>query len=118
MHPKTLTALQNSIEHWARLATSKRNLSEDIYAEDCALCSMFHESLSDHCTTCPVKERTGQPYCEGTPWRTVERTTYYGYNSKQFLEAASIQLAFLKSLLPEHCHSPLPSQNQLNLILL
>ena len=118
MTPNTLTALQDSVEHWTRLATGNRNRGEDIYAESCALCSMFHIQFTDECTTCPVKERTGEPFCNETPWRDVERCLDYGYRSKQFLAAALFQLIFLRSLLPEHCHSPLPNQNPLTLILL
>lgn len=116
MHPKTLIALQDSIEHWTRLATGTSAPKESIHTTDCALCTEFYDN---YCKGCPVANRVQRSYCRCTPWSEVALAFYNGGSKTPFFLAAScVQLAFLKSLLPEYCHSPLPAQNQLSMVLL
>ncbi len=100
METETLDALKESIAHWKRLASGKRNVNERPSEQDCALCGIF---LADnrYCDGCPVKEATGQTCCEDTPfWRAWEIYRAEGMDSAAFKLAAAEELAFLESLLP------------------
>ena len=99
MTAETLQALQESIEHWERLANGTRKEGETIYGEDCALCALFYTGEED-CVGCPVAEQTGKPECHGTPWLQAMDALRKGYGSDEFKAAARVQLEFLKSLLP------------------
>src|SRR3990172_5751461 len=102
---KTLAALKKSILHWGRLASGQVRRGEWIGPDHCALCKLF---IAGECNGCPVAERTGYNYCDGTPYEIV--ATYIDscfcldkksiLNSKGFKSAARKELRFLKSLLP------------------
>lgn len=94
-----IRALKSSIKHWVRLSTGKRRSNEDTGVNHCALCKIYH---SGECEGCPVSEKTGQTYCDGSPFEAaVEVKHKYGISSKQFKQAAKRELKFLKSLLPK-----------------
>ena len=96
----TTAALEDSIAHWRRLATGSSRFGEDIYSEDCALCSIF---LTSKCQGCPVSDFSGHPSCSETPWSEVSQQRYRHFGSKNtpgFLAAALVQLQFLEQLHP------------------
>lgn len=89
-------ALLKSIEHWGRIA--RRVPGETGDAESCALCELFHRGYGARrpCTGCPVKEKTGKPFCQNTPHRAY-RNSIDGSPAEAF--AAIRMLRFLVSLL-------------------
>lgn len=73
MDRKTLAALRRCIRKYERAARA----SDDTFASgeftfdsrDCALCDLhLCEEFIHMCDTCPVKLRTKQHGCRGTPW--------------------------------------------------
>ena len=98
MNTKTLKALKQSIAHWKRLATGKREDYEDIGIHDCALCQIFFE---DGCDGCPVMKKTGEQSCKRTPYtEAAEAEDEFSLDSTEFHAEAKRMLEFLKSLLP------------------
>ena len=121
MPPKTLTALKASIRHWRENASAEYWDDVSIGPGACALCEKFHPHEVPPCVGCPVAERTGQPYCIGTPYEAAERAAdaWGDYRYKTAVEsravwreAAQAELDFLISLLPAG-ESPIPEgENQ------
>jgi hypothetical protein len=117
MEPKTLAALNRSIEHWQRMSEGKflRNYVDERGmtatmeapgASDCALCSLFLNQRTldiDHCVGCPVSEYTKAHFCMNTPYGEANSTfnIIREQQSPEFFEAAKKELAFLRSLLPK-----------------
>ena len=117
MTPQALTALQQSIEHWRRLATGQRKPDESVGACYCALCREFNPPAGRYtdrvfyCVGCPVMERTGNQFCYTTPWEKIEKamddhnderdTRDWLDNSPEARALAAEELAFLESLLPQ-----------------
>ena len=94
-----MKALEDSIKHWERLASGKRRPGERHMCSSCALCKKFLSPLD--CGNCPVKKRTGEDGCKGSPWDECDRAhaaTLGDYNSPQFKTAAKKMLKFLRSL--------------------
>jgi hypothetical protein len=111
---KTLKALLESIDHWDRLAAGKPNPREKVGWEDCALCALFLNPPCptdvERCTGCPVRNRTGRKYCHGSPYDAAEQIAIPDIsnqgapqilNTVEFIEAAKLELEFLRSLLPD-----------------
>lgn len=109
MTTETLTALQDSIRHWHRLATGTQGKDEFPTANNCALCAV-HNNL--HCTGCPVSLASTLRGCRGTPydeafiaWREWSLDLQGGppseANHLTFRRAAAKELAFLLDLLPD-----------------
>lgn len=102
MPPRTLKALKESIAKWERnaVAVSPHEYLTD--KDDCPLCSLF---WYDHCKGCPVRDRTRQTRCYGTPYDDANmkyRTWEEGLSTADAARAAARkEVAFLKSLLPE-----------------
>lgn len=68
-----LTALEQSIEHWKDVVSNP--LTTNIGRRDCALCNIFNAlALVTPCAGCPVSERTGRRFCEGSPFTVFENT--------------------------------------------
>lgn len=104
-----MTPLEQSIEHWKRLATGTSRLAESVSMKDCALCAIYaHNSLKPDrcCIECPVAIRVGDRRCRGTPYDAV-----YAYinehkhiafiklkNDEAFQALAQKELEFLQSL--------------------
>lgn len=111
MDNKTLTALRESIAHWDRMASGKRQKDEHIGVPDCALCALFWTwdklgTDSPSCVKCPVMQRTGKKFCVGSPFDAASNIVNdhhgdEGYDTPEFREAAMRELEFLRSLLPE-----------------
>lgn len=107
MNQKTLTMLQKSIEHWERNAAEKPE-DASTRAADCALCGVFNNSYTaeNDCLGCPVYEKTGETFCEGSPYPRADtalriwRRFPNSLREKEWREAARDELEFLKSLLP------------------
>lgn len=91
-----LRALRASIRKWefitALLEKAPRRQIADRGTDTCALCQLYynHDRFVDHCDGCPVMEKTGQRYCDGTP-----------YGSEKGLKRAQGEVEFLRSLLPQ-----------------
>lgn len=118
MDNETLKALQESIKHWEEICKAENVDQVNIQANDCPLCHKFldasYSADETGCRGCPVKEETDYPSCEFSPWEDVSRakldwvvavnTRDFKYIEKykeKFIEAAKIELEFLKSLLPD-----------------
>lgn len=75
--------------------------------QHCPLCFVYHH---DQCDGCPIKERTGDIYCVGTPYPNVadekERlildngpfTKMVDIEAERLIQAIDKQIEFLKSL--------------------
>jgi hypothetical protein len=112
MTAQALTALQDSIQHWERLASGDRNKDEFPSSGNCALCTAFyyHGDLLTVCEGCPIRNFTGQTRCHDTPFDVAAnlardnksfKMTNKKMNTKKFKDAAADEVEFLKSLLPE-----------------
>lgn len=108
MTTETLTALQDSIRHWHRLATGTEGYFEAPDVQNCALCGLFtpHDPLV-FCRGCPVEEATMLAGCRGTPyieaheaWRDWKGSPPSEGNHLAFRRAAAKELNFLLGLLP------------------
>lgn len=122
MEPKTLEALRESIAHHQnnKAVPHQRTMG----ASSCALCGLFRyqgpivegqiyrRNSNADCGGCPVREKTGEQYCIGTPWGEVEYTESKmaeegnDYDEdcpfrNDFQLAEGAEIAFLKSLLPQ-----------------
>lgn len=88
-----LGALDESIEHWERLAAGTILPGEDVGSKHCPLC----EQLG--CEKCPVAESTGQPSCNLGPYADAALArAKHGLTSTEFRLAAENELRFLKSI--------------------
>lgn len=105
-HPLTrrqTRALFKSIQHWKRIAKGKAYSNG---TETCALCQEFlcSEFYGDDCRKCPVAEKTGEEYCDGTPFpefTKVAHTDEAGFRwalGKPAQAAAEKEVKFLKSI--------------------
>lgn len=70
MDDETRAALDASIEHW-RLDNERALTPDDarIGPNHCALCELFWDQ---ECDGCPVRERTGKPHCEDSPYDEID----------------------------------------------
>jgi len=71
MKKKVEIALLKSRIHWWKIHSM--NISdipevEEPGVDSCALCHKYNFAISNKCEGCPVKARTGLPYCQGTPF--------------------------------------------------
>lgn len=113
MDDATRAALEASIEHWKRNAAAEEPGDVELGPDDCALCQAFPED----CDSCPVKLKTGQPNCVGSPYGEVaeawlkwdnglmvritdaEKYSFIIQNAKEkFQESAQKEVEFLESL--------------------
>ncbi len=97
-----MTPLEQSIEHWERLAAGTQVDEEDPCSEHCALCDT-HWDYS--CGSCPIYECTGFSDCETTPWSYAASAWYASHGDNEpptprQQAAMQAQVDFLKSLLP------------------
>ncbi len=95
----TIKALRASIAHWRRLASGRRKKGEEPDAGSCALCHEFNRL--EGCHGCPIREKTGENYCKGSPYNEAADEWDKTPDSPQFRAAASRMLAFLEGLVPE-----------------
>lgn len=103
----TLRALKASIKHWKENAAAKTPREVETGPSDCALCDMFQSKTFTPCVGCPVKERTGEPFCEKSPWERANAA--FGAwcvapddsgAEDMFRAAAFAEVDFLESLVP------------------
>ena len=88
-------ALELSIQKWQDIVNGE---GKDDYRDICALCEVhrlsreeeYKHSYSIACDNCPVKLKTGKPFCQNSPWSET-RSSF----SKM---PAKLELDFLKSL--------------------
>ena len=106
MDADTLRALKASIKHWKENAAAKTPRKVKTGPDACALCLKF-QIRSGSCSRCPVALRTGEPFCEGSPWgRAVHALNAWGMNpgdagfEDMFRAAAYVEVDFLESLVP------------------
>lgn len=107
MKKKTKRALEESIAHWDRLRTGKRQPDEGISGSDCALCQRFvlsEKAVYGACMRksgelCPIHERTGDTECRGSPYVWASHAGgIEGLDSKAFKREARKMHKFLISL--------------------
>jgi hypothetical protein len=101
MDPTTRKALNGSIKKWRKIVAGT---GIDLGDRNCPLCALFN-SMSNpggSCTGCPVKEKTGEPWCRGTPYGAWGRTKAASTESKITTDSerrlAQRELDFLISL--------------------
>ena len=112
-----MTPLEESIEHWKRLATGTAEPGEKIGMLSCALCKVYAPvdmAEKDCCIGCPVSNRTGKRWCTGCPYGAISDYTDLPENfgrtfskikaDPEFQRLAKLELEFLQSLLcpPDH----------------
>lgn len=108
MNPETLEALKGSIKKWKRIVASTKALDQAV--NNCPLCGLFF--CDNDCEGCPVREKTEQNSCEGSPYikwhlHNLESHSYIGSmhripRCRECLRLAREERDFLISLLPEH----------------
>jgi hypothetical protein len=94
MDAATLEALQRSIEAWEGIVAGTAVADEQ--SSNPALCAMF---VKDHCEGCPVRERTGDSLCYGSPHEDYDLAVEVGDEPSK-ARYARAEVEFLKSLLP------------------
>jgi hypothetical protein len=95
-----INPLEVSIEKWQDIVDGK---GEFLGRTNCALCERFYHAgfFISNCNTCPVRLRTGESFCAGTPLEDYEAYTDFLFPSEQELKRlAQLELDFLKSLRP------------------
>jgi len=99
MPARTLRALKGSIAKWEAIVAGT---GEDLGVKNCPLCQEFPDI---DCTGCPVRERTGQPFCGGSPYQQwddeTDRAETRRAATPRLVALAQAELDFLRSLLPE-----------------
>lgn len=102
MNHTTETALRASIAHWEDVVMDPVNT--DVGASYCALCREFHEwfnrDIEKTCSGCPVYEFTGDDLCGSTPYGDYDDAVYAKEDETELRRLATLELEFLKSLLP------------------
>jgi len=101
MNEVALKALKKSISHWKRMRDGNYLEGEAPEGAQCALCDHF-ACTDPICAGCPVMDRTGRNGCADTPYAEAQFSYYDdGPYSESFKEAATREIEFLESLLPE-----------------
>ena len=104
---KKLIALNQSIEHWENMIGGKESTVAS--GASCALCQAFDTSS---CSGCPVRDRTKNSDCMGSPWESLfahcnnvhkvyMTTVGFFLDCPDCVKLAKKELRFLKSLLPK-----------------
>lgn len=98
-------ALEASIQHWIENRDAETPGGVSLATKDCALCQMFRKT---DCNGCPVKERTGNMRCYGSPYYAADCAAemwLFNPDSPEveaaFRKAAQAEVDFLKSLRKE-----------------
>lgn len=90
-------ALKESIKKWKHIASGKNK--ELPGSHNCPLCVAYQDISNDTCFNCPVYKRTGKHLCRGTPYSlAIDKRCEFGAHSKEYLDAAKLEVEFLKSL--------------------
>lgn len=104
MDAKTAEALEGSIKKWEAIV---EGTGADQGPHNCPLCQMFFNNVD--CEGCPVREATGKPVCNDTPYtlfskpRKHDATCEYNVHCQPCTcaygkEHAQAEVDFLKSL--------------------
>ena len=107
-----IDALRDCVVHWTEVEAAERASDVRIGPGKCALCALY---LVDYCQGCPVKEKTGQSRCGGTPYNAAfealarwykaceigEGPGYCDAGRDEFREAARAERMWLESLAAE-----------------
>ena len=108
MDARTRAALENSIQHWRENIAQNNCRFIHIGSSYCALCELFLYNRPNECGGCPVVEKTGEPLCNGTPWRRFRVTLSSWHDDPDeeayrntWRQAAQAMVDFLISLLPQ-----------------
>ncbi len=84
-------ARRKCVNHWKRMlkltVEDIRNEKEAPIAENCAFCNLYFDLGVDGCTGCPVMKKTGEQYCDNTPYGKASSI----YNKIQFGSKTSIR---------------------------
>ena len=108
MNKETRKALNKSIKHWKRMALFtdvERFRHEEPNARHCALCSLFRDFGG--CAGCPVKEKTGEDFCNNTPYEYASGRYCYVDDAptksdwESWRKAAQAEIDFLKGVRDE-----------------
>jgi hypothetical protein len=108
MNRKTRYALEGSIQKWEGIVAGTEG---DRGTNNCPLCTLFYVGLDHACEGCPVRKKTGQAYCNGSPYRkfidAADRVHFLDFkagvyaDTPELQKAAKAELRFLKGLLPK-----------------
>jgi hypothetical protein len=101
MDDQTREALEGSIRKWAAIVDGT---GVDTGTSNCQLCQVFYDSGA--CTGCPVRDKTGEDDCSGSPYEAWKRSHRRGLrlgngfaaNTNARRKMAQAELDFLKSL--------------------
>ncbi len=105
MDAATLEALEGSIAKWRAVADGT---GVDDGTENCPLCVRFY-GKGKLCAGCPVREKTGEPYCDDTPYEVWDGMQYaldrdfsdsYVADTPELKAIALKEVAFLEALRP------------------
>jgi len=102
--PNVRQLLEESEQHWDRLATGRRALTETHGPTSCPLCLHFAFGFpaDEVCRGCPVYRKTGRTSCAGTPYQDAnEAWNDGGYDTPRFQRAAALERDWLKALKEE-----------------
>lgn len=102
MTTKARTLIEESIPHWERMSTGTGFPREGPFWHQCPLCKEYIGEAPNFCAGCPVREKTGQIFCMGTPYEqayTAFLEEKEGPQSDRFKVHALRELNFLKELL-------------------
>ena len=100
MSKRALKALRGSILHWIRMRDGEQREGEIPDDQNCPLCRLYNHSLSiGCCESCPIFQKTGEPYCHGTPYH--QALGDWEENGVVCEAYAQEEIDFLCSLLPE-----------------
>ena len=117
MNKRTIKAIQRSItDKWIPIRDDGK--IDDGWT-DCPLCGMFfnYDNPDESCNGCPVKQKTGNHGCDGTPYeewvnkhleernKIEDKKDSFLYewtaHSPEFKKIAQKEIDFLNSLLPK-----------------
>jgi len=105
----TKEALDHSIEKWETIVEKLKEGHEliNVHAPSCALCAKFFkysdDGTTESCSGCPVYKKTGNKYCETTPY---EKFSGHRIEHDLKLMYAIQELEFLKELKDEYKEEP------------
>jgi hypothetical protein len=89
-----LKAIDECRVHWRNMQAN-RECGERPYADDCALCRMFVlNPKHNSCDGCPIKERTEQHGCMGTPYDRA-CGVFFGGTDYEWNSASQAMIDFL-----------------------
>ena len=92
-----INVIRGSIRKWSLISVG---LGNDYGPENCPLCKMFYDFNAQSCLECPVSNKTGQEFCNGTPYDDCLEDSPQTYRTR-----ANKELMFLQRLLEDEKES-------------